>query len=118
MLPACFGPKVMATGLLIELNYKASHFVSRLDHPVHSNPHFHTWKVVLRISGLLDAHDVQQWMHGTAPHFGEHGDKGVEDIADWWLAAAVSRWNEAGKGVRVLGLSVMREDGIGAYVET
>lgn len=105
----------MATGLLVELVYKASHFVSRLDHPVHSAPHFHTWKVTLRIQGQLDAHEVQEWMHHTAPHFGEHGDRGVEDIADWWMELARARWER--EGTRVLGLSVMREDGIGAYIE-
>lgn len=108
----------MATGLLIELTYKASHYVSRLDHPVHSSPHFHTWKVVLRIAGELDAHEVQQWMHENAPHFAEHGDRGVEDIADWWIALARKRWHKPKAGVKVLGISVMREDGIGAYVET
>lgn len=105
----------MATGLQIELTYKASHFVSRLDHPVHSNPHYHTWLVVLRIAGALDAHTVQEWMHNNAPHFGEHGDKGVEDIADWWLAASRQQWDKPAEGVRVLGVSVMREDGIGAW---
>lgn len=109
---------LMATGLLIELTYKASHYVSRLDHPVHSSPHFHTWKVVLRIAGELDAHEVQQWMHENAPHFAEHGDRGVEDIADWWIALARKRWHKPKAGVKVLGISVMREDGIGAYVET
>jgi len=106
----------MATGLQIKLSYKASHFVSRLKHPVHSAPHFHTWEVVLRIAGNLDAHEVQHWMHGQAPHFGEHGDRGVEDIADWWAARAVRHWHKP-PGVRVLGLSVMREDGIGAWID-
>jgi hypothetical protein len=105
----------MATGLLIELTYKASHHVSRLNHAVHSNPHYHTWEVVLRVAGVIDAHEVQEWMHHTAPHFGDHGDKGVEDIADWWLAQAKAKW---GKGkLKVLGVQVMREDGIGAFVE-
>jgi hypothetical protein len=105
----------MATGLQIELTYKASHFVSRLDHPVHSNPHYHTWLVVVRIAGTLDAHTVQEWMHHTAPHFGEHGDMGVEDIADWWLEKARKHWDKP--GIRVMGVSVMREDGIGAWSE-
>jgi hypothetical protein len=104
----------MATGLLVELAYKASHHVSRLDHPVHSNPHYHTWDVVLRLAGEIDAHEVQEWMHHTAPHFGDHGDKGVEDIADWWLAQARSRWGKS-TGLKVLGVQVMREDGIGAF---
>jgi hypothetical protein len=106
----------MATGLQIELTYKASHFVSRLKHPVHSAPHFHTWRVVLRIQGVLDAHDVQQWMHQTAPHFNEHGDRGVEDIADWWIARAVRRWHKP-PAASVQGVSIMREDGIGAWVD-
>src|SRR5690606_4269192 len=67
----------MNRGLLIELAYKASHFVSRLEHPVHSSPHFHTWDVILRVRGEADAHEIQEWMHHTAPHFGDHGDKGV-----------------------------------------
>ncbi|MCA8917480.1 MAG: hypothetical protein KDB32_00165 [Planctomycetes bacterium] len=108
----------MATGLLIELTYKASHFVSRLDHPVHSNPHYHTWEVVLRVAGQIDAHEVQEWMHHTAPHFGDHGDMGVEDIADWWLEHAIARWHADGSPLRVLGVKVMREDGIGAFSES
>lgn len=107
----------MATGLLIELTYKASHYVSRLDHPVHSNPHYHTWDVVLRIKGNVDAHEVQEWMHKTAPHFGDHGDKGVEDIADWWLEQARGRWHKPDSPIQILGVNVMREDGIGAYSE-
>jgi hypothetical protein len=103
----------MATGLLIELTYKASHYVSRLEHPVHSNPHYHTWDVVLRVAGVIDAHEVQEWMHKTAPHFGDHGDKGVEDIADWWLVQAKAKWGKS--SLKVLGVQVMREDGIGAF---
>jgi hypothetical protein len=105
----------MAAGLLIKLTYKASHHVSRLEHPVHSNPHYHTWEIILRLSGTVDAHEVQEWMHHTAPHFGDHGDKGVEDIADWWLASARERWNKPGSPVEVTGVQVMREDGIGAF---
>lgn len=101
-------------GLLIKLTYKASHFVSRLEHPVHSKPHYHTWEVILRLKGDVDAHVVQEWMHNTAPHFGEHGDMGVEDICDWWLAQAKTRWNTPGSPVVVTGVQVMREDGIGA----
>lgn len=107
----------MATSLLIDLSYKASHYVSRLDHPVHSSPHFHTWDVRVRIDGILDAHEVQEWMHQTAPHFGDHGDRGVEDIADWWLEQAVARWHKPKDRVRVAGVTVMREDGIGAVAE-
>ena len=107
----------MPRALLIELTYKASHHVSRLDHPVHSNPHYHTWDVVLRIEGELDAHEVQEWMHNTAPHFGDHGDKGVEDIADWWLDQAKGRWHKPDTQVRVVSIRVMREDGIGAVSE-
>ena len=107
----------MATGLLIELTYKASHHVSRLDHPVHSNPHYHTWQVMLQVKNSIDAHEVQEWMHHTAPHFGDHGDKGVEDIADWWLAEAKQRWHVEGSPLKVLGVRVMREDGIGAFSE-
>jgi hypothetical protein len=105
----------MATGLLVELTYKASHHVSRLEHPVHSNPHYHTWNVVLRVAGVIDAHEVQEWMHHNAPHFGDHGDKGVEDIAEWWLEKAVKRWHSGGLSVR--SVQVMREDGIGAVAE-
>lgn len=107
----------MATALLIELTYKASHYVSRLDHPVHSNPHYHTWEVVLRVAGRIDAHEVQEWMHHNAPHFGDHGDKGVEDIADWWLEQARQRWQKQDSPLKVLGVQVMREDGIGAASE-
>ena len=104
----------MATVLLVKLSYKASHHVSRLDHPVHSNPHYHTWEVVLRVGGQIDAHEVQEWMHHTAPHFGDHGDRGVEDICEWWLTKATERWQ---KTLKVLGVQVMREDGIGAVAE-
>jgi hypothetical protein len=107
----------MATGLLIKLSYKASHHVSRLEHPVHSNPHYHTWEVVLRVAGTIDAHEVQEWMHHTAPHFGDHGDRGVEDIADWWLEKAFERWHKEGSPLKVLGVNLMREDGIGAVAE-
>ncbi|MCB9895410.1 MAG: hypothetical protein H6839_13250 [Planctomycetes bacterium] len=107
----------MATGLLIKLSYKASHYVSRLDHPVHSNPHYHTWEVVLRVTGQVDAHEVQEWMHHSAPHFGDHGDRGVEDIADWWLEKAVERWHTEDSPLKVKGVQVMREDGIGAVSE-
>jgi hypothetical protein len=107
----------MQRGLSIKLNYKASHYVSRLEHPVHSHPHFHTWEVVLRMQGDADAHEIQEWMHNTAPHFGDHGDKGVEDIADWWLEQAASRWNMKDSPIQVKSASVMREDGIGAYAE-
>lgn len=107
----------MATALLIELGYKASHHVSRLEHPVHSSPHYHTWDVQLRMEGRLDAHDVQEWMHNTAPHFGDHGDKGVEDISAWWLEQARARWDNTAAGVRVRSVRVMREDGIGAISE-
>lgn len=105
----------MATGLLVELTYKAQHHVSRLEHAVHSSPHFHTWHVELRIAGECDAHDLQEWMHHAAPHFGDHGDRGVEDIADWWLEKAMKRWGDEGSPLRVLGVRVMREDGIGAF---
>lgn len=105
----------MARVLLMKLTYKASHFVSRLEHPVHSSPHFHTWDVILRVRGEADAHEIQEWMHNTAPHFGDHGDKGVEDIADWWLEQAVARFSAEGSGLRVIGVQVMREDGIGAF---
>jgi hypothetical protein len=107
----------MQRGLTIQLNYKASHYVSRLEHPVHSHPHFHTWEVILRLRGQTDAHEVQEWMHQTAPHFGDHGDRGVEDIADWWLEQAAARYNQPGSEIQVTGVSVMREDGIGAFSE-
>lgn len=107
----------MATTLLIELAYKASHHVTRLDHPVHSNPHYHTWDVLLRIRGELDAHEVQEWMHQTAPHFGDHGDMGVEDISAWWLEQARGRWHKPDSDVGVVSVRVMREDGIGAISE-
>ncbi|MCC7510724.1 MAG: hypothetical protein IT464_15280 [Planctomycetes bacterium] len=107
----------MANGLLVELTYKAAHHVSRLEHPVHSSPHYHTWKVVLRVRGVVDAHEIQEWMHHTAPHFGDHGDRGVEDIADWWLEQSVARWNVKASSVTVLGVQVMREDGIGAFAD-
>lgn len=111
----------MQAGLIVELSYKASHFVSRLEHPVHSHAHFHTWTVRLKVAGFTDAHNIQQWMHENAPHFGEHGDKGVEDIAAWWVEIAQKRFDKseiAGEeGLKVLGVWVMREDGIGAFVE-
>ncbi|MCA8938979.1 MAG: hypothetical protein KDB07_04190 [Planctomycetes bacterium] len=107
----------MQTGLIIELTYKASHHVSRLDHPVHSHSHFHTWTVQLKVAGFTDAHNIQQWMHETAPHFADHGDKGVEDIAAWWVELAQKRFDEGPEGLRVLGVSLMREDGIGAFVD-
>ncbi|MBX3460460.1 MAG: hypothetical protein KF696_10945 [Planctomycetes bacterium] len=107
----------MNRGLLVELTYKASHHVSRLEHPVHSSPHYHTWRVVLRLRGVVDAHEIQEWMHHTAPHFADHGDKGVEDIADWWLEQAIARYNRNGSPVAVAGVQVMREDGIGAFAE-
>lgn len=72
---------------------------------------------MLRVRGVVDAHEIQEWMHHTAPHFGDHGDRGVEDIADWWLEQSVARWNVKASSVTVLGVQVMREDGIGAFAD-
>lgn len=107
----------MGAVLKISLAYKASHHVARINHPVHSSPHFHTWHTTLMLVGFTDAHAAQQWMHETAPHFGDHGDLGVEDVAKWWLQRAQDRWNGSSEGVVVDGVEVLRDDGIGALIE-
>lgn len=55
-------------------------------------------------------------MHETAPHFGDHGDMGVEDIADWWIEQAREKFSGQDSGVEVPGVEVSRDDGIGASV--
>lgn len=103
--------------LLVNLSYKATHHVARINHPVHSVSHYHTWHVQLRLRGFTDAHAVQEWMHNTAPHFGDHGDQGAEDVADWWMKHAEARWNNTEGGLRVMGVQVIRDDGVGALLE-